>query len=92
MMLYSLQRERDGAGDSGHMSLAIYKDDKGTIQMEENARPRVGVSMRVGSHYARSYSAQDWWQTTYIQEIISETPDQVVFKTGNSVYTWTQSE
>lgn len=91
-MTYSMYREKDNVGDSGTMSQAIYRDASGQIVIEENARPRVGVSMRVGSHYARSYSAQDWWQTTYIQEIISETPEQVVFKTGNSVYTWTQSE
>lgn len=89
-MTYSMYREKDNVGDSGTMSLAIYRDASGQIVIEENARPRVGVSMRVGSQYARSFSAQDWWQTTLIEEIISETPDQVVFRTRNSVYTWNQ--
>lgn len=93
-MTYSMYRERDGAGDSGLMSLALYKDALGVTQIEENATPRVGVAMRVGSHYARTYSAQDWWQTTYIQEILSEeeseTEHKIVFRTNNSVHTWTK--
>jgi hypothetical protein len=59
------------------------------LQYEHDARPRVGVAMRVGSIYARSYTAQDWWQTTLIKEIIEDTPDKVVFKTqSGSEYTW----
>jgi len=74
-------------GDSGTMSQA-YWFDNGEVKVEENARPRVGVVMRVGSHYARSFQHQDWWQTTMITEIVSETDNEIVFKTKNSTYTW----
>jgi hypothetical protein len=83
-----LVRDRDGVGDSGPMSLAIWVDDNGKEQVEHGARPRVGVQMRVGSITARSYEAQDWWQTTTITEILEESENQVKFKTGNSTYTW----
>jgi hypothetical protein len=62
---------------------------------EQNAEPKVGAAMRVGSMSARSYSAQDWWQTTVITEILERRPDPndpdsifVRFKTGNSEYEW----
>jgi hypothetical protein len=50
--------------------------------------------MIVGSHYGRTYSAQDWWQTTTITEILEERTKEngtkyVRFKTGNSEYEWT---
>lgn len=87
--MYSMYDTR-GRGDSGEMSIALLHDDEGYfITHEHNARPRVGVSMRVGSMYARTYQSQDWWQTTPIQEIISESENEVVFKTRNgSIYTW----
>jgi hypothetical protein len=93
--MYSLKRERDGIGDSGGMSIALTYSQN-DIEYEENARPRVGVAMRVGSHFGRSYSAQDWWQTTVITEILEERSvataegreDYVKFRTGNSVYEW----
>lgn len=95
-MSYSLRRIRDGAGDSGNMSMALWPDAEGEngISYEDNAYPRVGVAMRVGSSYARSYSRQDWWQTTLITEIIEERTEDdgskyVRFKTGNSEYEWT---
>ena len=49
-MTYSLRRTRDDAGDSGPMSMGLWKDDsgEGTIQHEHNCKPRVGVAMRVG--------------------------------------------
>lgn len=89
--MYSLKRVRDGAGDSGGMSMAIWKENE-EVKVEHNARPRIGVAMRVGSIHARSYQHQDWWQTTLISEIISDEPKKVVFKTSTanqSVYTWT---
>jgi hypothetical protein len=90
--MYSLRRERDGVGDSGGMSIALTYGQY-DLETEENARPRVGVAMRVGSHFARSYSYQDWWQTTLITEILEERfeegkEDYVKFRTGNSVYEW----
>ena len=93
-MTYSLRRIRDGAGDSGTMSLALWldRDNENAPAHEDNAEPRVGVAMRVGSSYGRSFSQQDWWQTTMITEILEtqETPDgkYVRFKTGNSEYEW----
>lgn len=97
-MPYSLRRIRDGAGDSGQMSQAIFPvfdQDTGKIvdkEVQENARPQVGAVMVVGSHYGRSYSAQDWWQTTLITEILEERSEDgteyVRFKTGNSEYEW----
>jgi hypothetical protein len=49
--------------------------------------------MIVGSPYARTYSRQDWWQTTPITEILEERIEEdgteyVRFKTGNSEYEW----
>ena len=93
-MTYSLQRERDGAGDSGNMSTLLtptFDMDTGKIvdvEYTADARPQLGGVMRVGSHYARSYQAQDWWQTTIITEILEDTPECVKFKTGNSTYEW----
>ncbi len=99
-MKYSLQRTRDGRGDSGPMSDAytpIYDEDGKLVNYttEHNSEPKVGVVMRVGSMLARSYSAQDWWQTTLITEILErrvdpKDPDSVYvrFKTGNSEYEW----
>ena len=93
-MTYSLRRTRDGAGDSGTMSLALWldRDNENGPCHEDNAEPRVGVAMRVGSSYGRSFSQQDWWQTTMITEILetqeSSEGKYVRFKTGNSEYEW----
>lgn len=94
-MPYSLRRTRDGAGDSGGMSLAIHPNagPGGEHVYEHNARPSVGTVMRVGSIGGRTYSAQDWWQTTLITEILEERTEEdgseyVRFKTGNSEYEW----
>lgn len=87
--MYSLTRERDGAGDSGGMSLALWIEGE-EVKNENNARPRVGVAMRVGSLFARSMQWQDWWQTTVIKKILSDEPNKVVFETSHgSKYTWT---
>jgi len=101
-MTYSMYRTKDGMGDAGPMSMAFIpiRDEKGElvkIEEEHNARPRVGVAMRVGSMMARSFHHQDWWQTTPITEITDEWEDTdefgevtkcVRFKTGNSTYVW----
>jgi hypothetical protein len=96
-MPYSLRRERDGAGDSGQMSVAITLNGGpcGEHLYEHGATPKVGALMQVGSLSARSYSAQDYWQTTPITEILEERTDPedpeflwVRFKTGNSIYEW----
>lgn len=93
-MTYSLYRTRDREGDSGGMSMAIVpKPEGGYPNTEDNARPRVGVAMRVGSIYARTFSYQDWWQTTLITEILEDRTEEdeseyVRFRTGNSEYEW----
>lgn len=100
-MTYSLRRTRDGAGDSGGMSLAIIPtfdmdtNKVSNIEYKDNARPQIGAAMRVGSIYARTLSHQDWWQTTLITEILEERVEEdgteyVRFKTGNSEYEWTK--
>jgi hypothetical protein len=85
--MYNLRRESDGAGDSGGMSTAIWLDGS-EIKFAHNARPVVGVAMRVGAIGARSYQNQDWWQTTVITEILEENDHYVKFKTTNSIYEW----
>jgi hypothetical protein len=79
-----------GRGDGGSMSTALYiSDETGEVVYEHDARPRVGVAMRVGSLVGRSFSSQDYWTTTIITEIVEDTPDKVVFKTrSGSTYTW----
>lgn len=86
--MYSLRRESDGAGDAGGMSLALWMDENGQLKEEYNARPRVGVAMRVGSMFTRTYDPQDWWQTTIITEILEEKENYVKFRTTNSIYEW----
>ena len=97
-MTYSLYRTRDNAGDSGTMSLALIPtydmDTNKPVDVEyvHSARPQLGAAMRVGSLFARSYSTQDWWQTTVITKILEEWTEGEVecirFKTGNSEYIW----
>lgn len=53
-----------------------------------DGRPKVGWAVRVGSIVGRTFSGQDWWQTTIITEILEDTPNMVRFKTGNSEYVW----
>lgn len=86
---YTLTRERDGAGDCGGMCVGYWLGDDGVLQFENNARPRVGIFLRVGATYARTTSWQDWWQTSSITEILSDEAGRVVFKTKRSAYTWT---
>lgn len=87
-MRYFLHRHSDGAGDSGPLSQALWFNEAREVVHEDNARPRVGVAILVGSPYARTYSHQDWWRTTMVTEIIEDTPNKVIFKTKNSTYTW----
>lgn len=84
--MYSLYRE-DGSGDSGGTSIVLWEDN-GEVKMEHNAKPRIGVCIQVGSSYARTMQWQDWWQTSYITEILEEREDYIKFKTKNSTYEW----
>ena len=49
-------------------------------------KPIVGCALLVGSVTARSYSNSDYWLTTPITEIIEETNEHILFKTGKSTY------
>jgi len=86
--MYSLTRKSDGAGYSGGMSITFLAGDN-TVERKHDARPEVGRQIRVGSLYARTMQWQDWWQTSPVLEILEDTPGKVVFRTHNSVYTWT---
>jgi len=90
-MRYSLVRERDGRGDSGPMCQIL--DGESYQPIQGAYYPRVGCGVRVGSPYGRTYASQDWWQTSPVTEIISETTDEegyrsMKFKTRSSTYTW----
>jgi hypothetical protein len=76
----------DGAGDSGPMCQIL--DSESWTPIPDVTRPRLGCGVRVGSIYARTMSAQDWWQCTPITEILEEREDYMKFKTRNSVYEW----
>ena len=62
MMRYSLVREGDLRGDSGPMCEILDSESYKPIPGE--TYPRVGCGVRVGSPYGRTYSMQDWWQTS----------------------------
>jgi hypothetical protein len=87
-MKYSLRKLSDNpVGDSGPMSMLLWLEND-EIKTEHNARPRVGAAIRVGSFIGRTFSRQDWWQTSTIQEILVDQPEYVKFRTTNSVYEW----
>ena len=86
-MTYSLRRIKDNVGDSGGMSLLLWEENE-ELKFEHDGKPRVGVCIRVGSIYARTMQWQDWWQTTFIEEILEEEEDRILFKTKNSIYEW----
>ncbi len=74
-------------GDSGAMSLQVYVENG--ERKYEPGRPVVGRAIRVGSLNGRSYSNQDWWQTSLVEEILEESEDRTVFRTySGSVYVW----
>ncbi|PCJ96813.1 MAG: hypothetical protein COA52_00980 [Hyphomicrobiales bacterium] len=83
----------DGNKDSATNILNVPSSEK-IMRTEHNAIPRVGVAMQVGCPTGRTYSAQDWWRTTYITEIVEKYNDEedgrlnVIFKTRNSTYHW----
>ena len=65
---YRLYRLADGAGDSGGILLSL---DKETANPKgENGEVILGCPVMCGSHYARSFSSQDWWLCTAVKEIL----------------------
>lgn len=88
-MPFSLRRTRDGAGDSGPVSMVNrINPETSEIEHEHGQKPRVGWAVQVGALGGRTYSVQDFWQTTPVTEILEERDDFVRFRTGNSEYEW----
>jgi hypothetical protein len=89
-MSYNLRRIPDGVGDCGSRSEAISWD--GNESKVVGSEPQIGCAMLVGSLIAGTYSRQDWWMTTQVQEILEEIKEDNVhyvrFKTNNSTYEW----
>lgn len=86
-MSYLLERESDGAGDSGPMSEILEFTSDGLIRTDK-VRPEVGYHVRVGAPYTRSYQDRDHWTTTEVTEILEDREGFVRFRTRNSVYIW----
>lgn len=82
-----LIRERDGEGYHGSC-VDAYEVVDGKLGNIVGHEPIVGCCLKVGTMTAGMFSTRDWWMTTPITEIISETEDEVRFKTGNSTYTF----
>jgi hypothetical protein len=78
--------------EQGQRVEAIAWNEDRTFKEIADSKPVVGCSLLVGSVTARSYSAQDYWLTTVVTEIIKEEYDDkghlefVRFKTENSEY------
>lgn len=86
---YALKRDSDGVGDSGPSLVSIGWDEKTDKAVYNRNEIVVGCLVECGSITARSYSAQDYWRTSVVTEILSVNEDksEVKFKTRNSVYT-----
>lgn len=96
-MPYYLYRTSDNMGDSGQMSDAYHwpngQENAVYAEVIHNSKPFVGSVIRVGTPFSRSFTDQDWWQTSMITEILEEWTDEenaecVRFKTTNSEYIW----
>lgn len=74
------------AGDSGPMSQIL--DGESYQAIPDEVRPRIGCGVRVGSYAGRTYSMQDYWQTTPVTKILVDEPDYILFETKNSTYEW----
>ena len=85
--MYTLSRMSDKAGDSGSICNLLWEED-GEFKVEYHGRPRVGVAVMVGSSVTRTMQYQDWWQTSYITEILEDNETYIKFKTQNSIYEW----
>lgn len=85
--IYQLHRITDGAGDSGSLLHPVDRM-KGEQYVDRNGWITVGMAVLCGSARARSYSAQDYWLTSNVTEILDVSTDgrEVKFATGNSIY------
>lgn len=80
-----LIRDSDGEGFSG-ARVEAWDRETGKLVGHE---PMVGYCLLVGSVTAGMFSTRDWWRTTEITEIISQTKDEMRFKTASgSTYTF----
>jgi hypothetical protein len=83
---------REEIKEQGQRVEAISWNEDGTFKEIVGSAPTVGCSLLVGSVTARSYSAQDYWLTTKVTEILEEEKDEkgyyskIRFKTENSIY------
>ena len=83
---------REEFKEQGSRVEAIAWNEDRTFKEVVGSTPVVGCSVLVGSVTARSYSAQDYWLTTVVTEILEEEKDEdgrfsrIKFKTENSVY------
>lgn len=85
-MRYELWCEEKQCGDSGPMCQIL--DAESWQPIEGLTRPQVGSAVRVGSFSGRTFSAQDYWTTTTVQEIMVDEPNYMKFRTRNSIYEW----
>jgi len=78
--------------EQGQRVEAIAWNEDRTFKEVIGSVPVIGCSILVGSVTARSYSAQDYWLTTVVTEILEEEKNEegkylrVKFKTENSIY------
>jgi hypothetical protein len=83
---------REEVKEQGQRVEAIAWNEDRTFKEVIGSVPVIGCSILVGSVTARSYSAQDYWLTTVVTEILEEEKDKegkylrVKFKTENSIY------
>ena len=80
----TLIRDGDGEGHFGSLIEALDPEDLSNCVGHE---PMVGYRLRVGTVTAGMFSNRDWWMTSPITKIISETDDEMRFETKNSTYT-----
>jgi hypothetical protein len=83
---------REEFKEQGSRVEAISWNEDRTYKEVVDSIPVVGCSLLVGSVTARSYSAQDYWLTTVVTEILEDRRSEdgmielIRFKTENSVY------
>jgi hypothetical protein len=83
---------REEVKEQGQRVEAIAWNEDRTFKEVIGSVPVIGCSILVGSVTARSYSAQDYWLTTVVTEILEEEKNEegkylrVKFKTENSIY------
>lgn len=88
--MWTLTRERDGAGDRGRLLVLIQMDEDRNLEYyypKDIHDLKVGWAVRVGADRATMFGDDTYWTTTYITEILDSDETSVRFKTGNSIYT-----